>query len=444
MADSSFKLDSGAPLAKRLWKLLFALGLIVITIAIANCFLPADKAISRGQFGHDFLAFYSAGKLVRDDNAAALYDLDLLAAEQRQIASKARLELTAPIAPYWNPPHVALLFSALSELSFNSALLLWTVFGVFCLTTSALLLIAIVRDSTALRSEWLLVPAAMLVAPPLIQALGHGQNTPLSLLLLTLTVLAWRAHEPIWAGLCCALLFYKPQLAAVMFVALSLTLGWRVWVGTFVGGLPQLLLTVTRLPGSLGDYFEHMGRNLHAIQFDQPYLWHRHVTLNGFFRFTFQGNGAGETHWWLTVASSLAALAIVSAIGWVWWRSRSELNNAAVLDRFISLTILSMPLLMPFYFDYDLLLLIIPAVLIANERLVNRDSSPATSWLTVAGCVLYAWTMFNPPVAEVTGVSLTVPLLASVVALQAKRCVTPLSQSALPINIARSPERLAA
>jgi hypothetical protein len=433
-----------APLAGRLWKLLFAIAVVFVTVAIANCFLPADRAISRGMFGHDFLAFYSAGKLVRDGRAAELYDLDAMTAVQQQIASSADLELSSTLAPYWNPPHVALLVSPLAEFSFGSALLLWTAFGVLCLVFTALMLAALVRESTTLKSHWLLVPAAMLLAPPTLQAFGHGQNTPLSLLLLTLTVLSWRAREPIWAGLCCSLLFYKPQLAAVIVVSLSLTLGWRVWVGMLVGGVPQLLLTVTRLPGSLSDYLQQLPRNLELVQFAQPYVWHRHSTLNGFFRFVFQGNAPGQTLLWITALSTTCALLIGVAIAYVWWRKRGEMHNALTSDRFIALVILAMPLLMPFYFDYDLLLLIVPGILIGIERLESRDTSSTSRWLTITGCVLFVWTMFNPPIAEAFGISLTVPLLCIVVALQAKRCLLPIdNQLSLPLSL-RTQERLAA
>lgn len=407
-----------------LWKLLFAIAVLIGTAAIANAFLPADRAITRGMFGHDFLAFYSAGKLVHDDRAAELYDLDAMAAVERSVAAKAGLEMNAAVAPWWNPPHVALLFSPLSQFSFGSALLIWSFVGAFCLAISALLLSTLIRDESARRSHWLLVPAAILLAPPTLQAFGHGQNTAISLLLLTLTVLAWRAREPIWAGVLCALLCYKPQLAAFVLFALTLTLGPRVLIGTVVGGVPQLLLTVTRLPGSISDFFEQLPRNLEQIQFAQPYAWHRHSTLNGFFRFMLQGNGAGETFFWITALATTCAVIVGAAVTYVWWNRRSKLRDDVVLDRFIALTILAMPLVMPFYFDYDLLLLVIPAILIGRERPVCEDRSRVTRALVVVGALLFAWTMFNPAVSEATGVSLTVPLLAIVVALQAKRCLS--------------------
>jgi len=77
-----------------------------------------------------------------------------------------------------------------------------------------------------------------------------------------------------------------------------------------------------------------------------------------------------------------------------------------------------MPLLMPFYFDYDLLLLAVPAVLTARQALAPGGIERR---LTIAWIALYAWLMVNPHVAAITRVNGTVILLA-VVAAMTMRC----------------------
>src|SRR5947207_515194 len=87
--------------------------------------------------------------------------------------------------------------------------------------------------------NWLLVPLLMIISMPLIQSLSHGQNTCMSLFIVTLVVSAWRAKQPELAGMACALLFYKPQLAAVLALILTINLGFPALAGsTFVGGTP--------------------------------------------------------------------------------------------------------------------------------------------------------------------------------------------------------------
>lgn len=445
MADASTHLPlRQRPLHTWLWKLAFALAVLFTTVMVANQFLPKDRAMSRAMFGHDFLAFYSAGTLVREDRAEDLYNLAALGALQQSIASDAGLEMNAALAPWWNPPHVALVFEPLSTLSFGRALAVWTVLGVGCLAAASALLIRIIRSESTKPSHWLLVPMFIAIAPPTIQALGHGQNTPLSLLLLTLTVLAWRAREPIWAGLACSLLAYKPQLAAIVFLALAFTLGWRVWVGAIVGGVPQLLATVTKLPGSLYDFIHNVPINLTTIQIDQSYPWHRHATLNGFFRFVLQGNAPGDTQFWISALSFTCVAMIGVSVAYIAWRRRLEWNDDVQLDRFISLVILSMPLLMPFYFDYDLLLLLLAGVLVARERLASEDRSLAARCLVGFGLLLFVWTMFNPTLAEVLKLNLSVPLLLIVFTLQAKRCLNEVTPDSGSIPLTGSTQHRAA
>ena len=77
-------------------------------------------------------------------------------------------------------------------------------------------------------------------------------------------------------------------------------------------------------------------------------------------------------------------------------------SRAIRCDRLIAATIVAMPLLMPFYFDYDLLLLAVPAVLLASEiasrppgcALSSSDRRLIGFWIA-----LYLWLMINPVLA---------------------------------------------
>jgi hypothetical protein len=84
-----------------------------------------------------------------------------------------------------------------------------------------------------------------------------------------------------------------------------------------------------------------------------------------------------------------------------------------------------MPLLMPFYFDYDLLLLSVAVVLYANVRLhpAGAQAGSAGEDRRIAGALvaLYAWLMVNAVVARYTRVNGTVILLALAAGLLARR-----------------------
>jgi hypothetical protein len=121
----------------------------------------------------------------------------------------------------------------------------------------------------------------------------------------------------------------------------------------------------------------------------------------------------------LTLAScGMISLGLLGA----WWRSRKPgmddcwtgETQSVARDRLIIATICAMPLLMPFYFDYDLLLLAVPAVLLGAEMssrspgvVIDRvERVLVGSWIA-----LFGWLMINAAIAGASGINVTVVLL---------------------------------
>jgi hypothetical protein len=71
---------------------------------------------------------------------------------------------------------------------------------------------------------------------------------------------------------------------------------------------------------------------------------------------------------------------------------------------------------MPFYFDYDLLLLSIPAVLLGRNVLERgrRPTRLEDRWVVRCWALLFLATMINAGTARLTHVNLTVPALSAV------------------------------
>jgi hypothetical protein len=438
-----------APLRKRLWQGGGALLTLVLTFTIGNVFMSPDKAVNSQMLGHDFLAFYTAGTFARLGKFDLLYDLGAVREAEHSVARKNDLEIGKSFGPFWNPPFYAWLFAPLSALPYEQALTLWTLINLTCLAIAVILLIrmlpAIVARPPPMNKlsqgkapapvefkrnwrNWALVPLLICVSMPFVQAISHGQNTFMSLMLLTLVVTAWRKQMPIAAGLACGLLFYKPQLAAVVAGMLVLSLGLRVCLGLgFMAGT-WLLIMARTMPDALGNYLARLPLNLRYMQIEQAYLWERHVTLKAFWRLLLQGRDAGEIGglvWLLTFASvCVIAMGLIGA----WWRTRKPgiddvwtcETRSAARDRLIGATIVAMPLLMPFYFDYDLLLLAVPAILLAGE--ISTLPPGATldrlhRMLVGTWIALYLWLMVNPPLASASSVNVSVILLTTVCSL---------------------------
>lgn len=487
-------------LRARLWLGGLAVALFVATLVGANCFLAPAQPFGLSRVGHDFLPFYVAGSLVREGRAHEIYDLAVVRERERQVARESGVPLGAGFGPFWNPPFYALPFAPLSTLPYRTALLTWLAVNLTALAGAMVLLCRIVapnREPGGWRN-WGLVPLLLLASTPFLLALTHGQNTFCSLLLLTAAAIAWRNKRGVFTGLLLGLLSYKPQLAALVGLVALIDLGWRVALGALLSGGLLLVASVLAMPGIVETYLEAMPRMLRFMQVEQPYMWERHATLRAFWRLLLQGRGVGEANVATNVLTlgSAGLFTLGLLVASVRCRAagnrggddggsggdRGNAGDGIRRDRLIAATIAAMPLVMPFYFDYDLLLLAIPAVLYGAERMGSHkkltgakesrgsaalrrtvarrsrgtlaggmpqsDRAFADRCLMPACWVLYVWLTVNPDVALRTRVNLAVPLLAVVAGALLARALRPGRETAqyVPIGSPAPPlsERLAA
>jgi hypothetical protein len=433
-----------APARRRLWFGAACVAVFLATLAITSLtHLPSGVTPPRtaatatsqsGTVGLDFIAFYTAGTFVREGRSNDLYNLSAVQAFQRDLARANGVDLGDAMGPWWNPPFYAWVFVPLSRLPFGAATQVWMGVNLACAAVAVWLLCRMLPPGTGWRS-WALVPVLLALSVPFIHTMTHAQNTCTSLLLVTLTVTAWRSGRGTLAGLVAGLLFYKPQLGAVLALALLASLGWRAALGLALTGTALLLVTLTTLPGSLDHFLHQMPANLHHVQTRCTYNWDRHVTFKAFFRLLLQGTAKGEVSGWAAGLTALCTAAVavgllrispldrwVDPIGAA--ARESAYPDRRGVDRFIAATIAATPLLMPFYFDYDLLLLSVPAVLFAAE-MMRRDRRLALPrcdrWLLIAWPVFYAWLLINADVAERLRLNLAVPILSGLTSLMIVR-----------------------
>ena len=405
-----------------LWKAGGLVAVFLLTFIVGNFCISKDRAVTRRMLGHDFLVFYFGGTCARTGQYQKLYDLDAARDFERATGRAADLELGESFGPWWNPPFAAWMFAPLSAFSYRRALALWWMIELCCLIASLFLLCRM------LRGDWktkLLVPLFLLTAMPFIQAASHAQNTFVSLLLLTITVGLWRSGRGFAAGLVCGLLLYKPQLAAVVAIVLCLSQGWAALAGVGAMGLALLAINLLSMPGSLHDFLVRMPANLHWMQVEHRYLWQRHVTFKGFWRLLIQGWAVGPASPLVVALWGACAAALAVGLLAVIWHTLRGKPSPSQTDRLIAATIAAMPLLMPFYFDYDLLLLVVAAVVYAADRQRGpaADNGWEDRWLPWVWLVLYLVMEVATPIADHTRLHLTVPLLALTAVLLIRRAL---------------------
>ena len=406
---------------KRLWLGAAGIALFLATVSAAYIFRPQPPQGPRS-VGLDFIAFYTAGTFVREGHLKRLYDLQAVQQFQHDLARRLGVEIGSACGPWWNPPFYALVFAPLSRLPYPNALAVWLTINLLCAAIAVVLLVRMLPVGTPWQTR-ALVPILLILSTPFIHALSHAQNTCTSLLLLTITVWLSRSRRPLLAGVVGGLLFYKPQLAMIVAAVLILDLGWRAAAGYAITGLGLLAVTVLILPGTLAAFVHRVPANLDFVQSHSVYLWERHATFKAFWRLLLQGRGVAHPSV-ATVALTAASMSI-AGLGLLWAAVCARSRGGVWRDRLIAAAIAATPLLVPFYFDYDQLLLAIPVVLFAAE-LMTRQGKPmprADRWLVALWSVYFVWLMLNPDVAEKTRVNLTVPLLAGIVSLLIARAI---------------------
>ena len=390
--------------------------MLIASLIAASAFQRGDKAFTRRDFGLDFVAFYRAGTLVRDGNYRQLYDLKSTADFDRELVARENLSLGNTIGLFYNPPFFALAFWPLAGLGYFQALFAWSAFGMVCYL-AAVCLVARMIGSGDWRN-WGLGPAVMCVSMPFVLTVFHAQNTFLSLLLMAIVVTAWRSGRAFWAGLAAGVLFYKPQLAAVIVAALVVTQGWRALAGATLSAGSLTAIGEILLPGSFRDFLRNLTPNFHAMLAAHPYLWARHVTFRGFWQVVlgqFAPAHAASLAVVLAIACSIPVALLLCACV---LRSR----GAQSMDRVIAAVIAASPLIMPYYVDYDLLLLAIPAVLFAAEMLCSDGEwARRDVWLVRAWIGLFFLLLINAPLTGILHVNLVVPAICAIAMMHISR-----------------------
>ena len=438
-----------ASLRKRFWLAGGGVALFLLTLVAAGPLFDPSPDDGKLDLGYDFLPAYVAGHFARTGEYQKMYDRVAFSEMQTRVIREAGLDMDGRYGAGLNPPHFALMFAPLSALPYRTAAAAWCGLNVLFAAGSIFLLARMLPASFSLRG---LVPLLVVVSMPFCQAVGHQQNTLLSLLLLTTAVTFWRAGYSFAAGAAAGLLFYKPQLAAVVALVIVVDLGRRAALGLGVIGLLTLLVTVACMPGALAEYLQTLPLNVDWIQNKLHYNWGRQTTFLGFWRLLIQGRQPGSVLPAVRLLYGASAAAIAVAFAMEWWRARRAVRHGSdagtARDRLIAASVACGPLLIPYFMDYDLLLLSAAAVLFASG-LIGRDPREWTRgdrWTCRAWVALYVWAYVNPGLSGTLGVSLNVPLLAVVAAGLAVRCgrSDAVDQTPLKFEPAVQPRPLAA
>jgi hypothetical protein len=292
--------------------------------------------------GTDFVAFYTAGKIILMGRSPELYNLDLAHTIQQGLYGVPSLNYN----PYLHPPQFALFMAPFALIPYPWSPLLWIGLGLVCLWLSMRWLGAERPNRYFLWSlTWL----------PVFCAATFGQTSFISLAVLSLTYFLWVRKKHLPAGLILSLLFFKPQflIAIGLLLLLDWRRSWKALLGLGIGLIAQVGLNLWLFPEASLSYLTYalkINSNLMStIYFSMVNVY----SLQGF---------------WLAILPGLKSIAqaiylICTLIGLcfflLFWKRNSNQQTimyaaAAVLLVFF----------VPYMMIYDWTLLLIPAVIL--------------------------------------------------------------------------------
>jgi alpha-1,2-mannosyltransferase len=310
-----------------------------------------------GRFkGTDYTYFYVMGSLMSEGRIDALYDPDAHLQQARQRIDPA-LNLYATHSNYG--PQIAAAFAPMSRLSFGRSLVLFLILTALAYAASVWWLWS---ASPALQRYPAQVAILAAGFPAFFTLIRYAQLSALSLVLLSLTLVALARERRFVAGLVFGVMVFKPQLAVVIGLVMILAGEWRIVAGAALAASAELSVAwlVSDIK-TMGEYVRVLWTLVRNPSLVQIYPGEVH-SVRGFVQLLLPSTPA--------IASIAGLLALVLA---VWLGVRAWKSDAPVTWKWGQLVLLSV-LASPHLLTYDLILLAIPLIVFADWALTHPEN----------------------------------------------------------------------
>ncbi|MGI9604591.1 MAG: glycosyltransferase family 87 protein [Acidimicrobiales bacterium] len=337
--DFSPRGRSGSDRANRLAKAALGAMLAAFSIAVWVGAGLDGQPVAEGaaRLGGDYPAFHAAGSIILDG------DLDQLYSAERQRAEQEHAGIDGYLA-YAYPPHVAYAYAPLAALGFRVGYAVHTLLMVGALFGALRLLSTPVP---ALRQWMWPAFAATLAFYPIFKAVGGGQNTALSVLLVAAVWRLLADDRETAAGVASGLLLFRPQYALPLICLLGLARHGRAVRAAVVTALVTWAAVAT--VAGLGWISWWMEAVLPFVERDAEVNAPNSISIVGFLQ-AIWGHDATPA---LVLGFSGAAL-VAATLAWTWAHP-----TRFSLDQRMGLTAVGVLLISPHTMFYDAGLLVV-------------------------------------------------------------------------------------
>lgn len=388
----------------------FILYTVIILVAFHAQQTSAQKESS--PIGIDYRMMYAAGETTLSGNVADVYNVPV---QQAIVEQMLGTEMPKDVIWFYPPTFLLAIITLFSALPFYVSMFLWLIVTLILAVVSARFLMQKQKNLALLTIGY---PSVLFTA-------RWGQNSFLSTSLLGLGI-AFMQSKPVLSGLFFGLLTYKPQLAVFPFLILLVTKEWKVFrwsvFFTFVTVLCSVLLFgVDTWLAFFQYFFKQTPALLSSVWIKtaaiQPTLY---TALRLF----------GVKGVLLNVLMGAVGIAATILVMLVWKNtSRITLRGSAM--------ILGMFTFIPYFIQYDLMLLCIPLMLLTQDYLEHGCRREEVIVLILLWILpLINMTIVNETLIQICPFSAMLALV--LVLLRSKRAL--LTQIKIPVESEKKPE----
>ncbi len=300
--------------------------------------------------GTDFLQFYAAGQTLLRGESSHLYDFYFQSSLEANIIGPGLKSFHAFITP----PLFAVIFLPFSMLPYILSYAIWSLISILFLWMSVRFL---ANNNHTKIFFWILLWF------PVFASISFGQNSLLSLAILSFTYLFWSKQKYFLSGLIACLLFYKPQLLVglILLWLFEYRIERRALTGFLLGTFGIIGLNIIFFPEASQSYLNFVTSELPSmISRDQFPIWHMH-TMRAFWMMLLDGE---------TIFTDMLYLIsiIVIIMGFIKLYKRQYQKKILIFAATVCLTILITPHAM----IYDWSLLLIPAIILWDHNDISK------------------------------------------------------------------------
>jgi Glycosyltransferase family 87 len=321
----------------------------------------------------DFVIYYTGAEIVNAGKARDLYNLDLQERHQEQFNVPNK---PWSVLPFNHAPYELLLFLPLAHLPYQSAHIVWSALNVLLL-----LIVYKILAPFLDRNHRLFFSALLLAFYPTMVTIKMGQDSIISLVVISGVYANLKRHREILAGSILALGLYKPQLVVPLGGIFMISGYWRVMLG-FVGtgavlsvislamvgwqGIVGLFSIVAAMDRPTSIVYPESMTNLRGLSFLLLSLLNAKALTN--------------------VANVVASLIVYGCCLWLWKNKTTE--DSSLFDLRFSLAVVTTALVSFHLYTHDVIILVIPLLLTFSYILLGRARAPIARYGFLSGLIL--------------------------------------------------------